>query len=283
MIRINKGPAPDFLQDEKKKWYKETQKAIKHYEVDKKLEAFPFKSYNDSLLKTELFKYFHKCAYCEGKFAATSDGDVEHFRPKGRVAGKNPPTPGYYWLANDWDNLLLSCQHCNQGRVHILEGDFRNAKGKRGKEDQFPLRAPGVWTPVRGPVQDEEAHRLLINPCIDDPEIHFDYDPVKGVLIAKTDQAEKSIEVFALGRKRLVDLRKEMLASLLSQLDLLLMLMEDYNLDPDERNKNKLAFAVGTILNMTSNTAQFAGMNRFFVRRFLAKNQIHLPIPDEEL
>src|SRR5713101_4807105 len=41
--------------------------------------------------------FYDKCAYCESKMTATADWDVDHFRPKGRVA-ECEDHPGYYWL-----------------------------------------------------------------------------------------------------------------------------------------------------------------------------------------
>src|SRR5574341_1145443 len=67
--------------------------------------------------------FFGKCAYCETLIAENHPGDIEHFRPKGRVTdsmgrqlmvqdenGEEYPHPGYYWLAYDWKNLLLACE-----------------------------------------------------------------------------------------------------------------------------------------------------------------------------
>ena len=59
----------------------------------------------------------HKCGFCEAKLDHIAYGDVEHFRPKAgyRQKGNDPlQKPGYYWLAYEWDNLLFSCQICNQ-------------------------------------------------------------------------------------------------------------------------------------------------------------------------
>ena len=93
----------------------ETARAIEHYNNNVE-GTFEFKLYNDTKVKDELKKIFAKCAYCESSYGAVYDGDVEHFRPKGRIKEKDPATPGYYWLANNWDNLFLACQHCNQRR-----------------------------------------------------------------------------------------------------------------------------------------------------------------------
>lgn len=56
-------------------------------------------SYKHESVRRALEKLFHdKCAYCESSTLAGADWDVEHYRPKGRVA-ERPDHPGYYWLA----------------------------------------------------------------------------------------------------------------------------------------------------------------------------------------
>jgi hypothetical protein len=74
--------------------------------------------YAHTSVKRELIAMQHeKCAFCEAKPLHVSDGDVEHFRPKGgvRQADTDPlQQPGYYWLAYDWANLMFSCERCNR-------------------------------------------------------------------------------------------------------------------------------------------------------------------------
>src|SRR5262245_40081226 len=92
-------------------------------DVDERL----YKRYMQFLLK--LFN--GKCAYCETDIESNQPGDVEHFRPKGRVVDEefepiriNHPKwgemdhPGYFWLAYEWDNLFPSCIDCNRYRKH---------------------------------------------------------------------------------------------------------------------------------------------------------------------
>ncbi|MDQ2687964.1 MAG: hypothetical protein M3Y28_08875, partial [Armatimonadota bacterium] len=80
---------------------------------DKGVREFPLDSrlYADPTVKQALMDAQHgKCCYCERVIG--EDGDVEHFRPKAAVcqgAGLPQETPGYYWLAYDWDNFLLAC------------------------------------------------------------------------------------------------------------------------------------------------------------------------------
>ena len=63
------------------------------------------------------------CAYCGCDLPDNDKGDVEHFRPKGKVI-EDATHGGYWWLAYTFANYLMSCAVCN--RVC--------------KRDRFPLR-----------------------------------------------------------------------------------------------------------------------------------------------
>ena len=80
------------------------------------VKKFPFDSeiYRDVKEQLETDQH-EKCCYCEATFNANGYGDVEHFRPKAayKIDGKLK-YPGYYWLVYDWNNLMYSCQICNQ-------------------------------------------------------------------------------------------------------------------------------------------------------------------------
>jgi 5-methylcytosine-specific restriction endonuclease McrA len=91
-------------------------------------------SWKDITVINKLKELYHwKCAYCETK---TEDLIIEHYRPKagidkkdtGRVANK-----GYYWLVNEWTNLLLSCEACNgkaaKGNRYSMMNLQMNTKG----------------------------------------------------------------------------------------------------------------------------------------------------------
>ena len=159
-------------------------------------------------VKAALEKLFHdKCAYCETKITASADWDVEHFRPKGKVAERSGH-PGYYWLTYEWTNLYPSCPHCNQRRKDRPRwGDLRYAEAG-GKGDQFPLDDEGTRTLKPGDDPKREA-RLLLDPCEDQPEDHLRY-MIDGqiVAVAGDRQGDASIEVFHLHRRRLRDRRR---------------------------------------------------------------------------
>lgn len=146
--------------------------------------------------------YLNKCAYCEGHYRLTAkEGDVEHFRPKGRVRdrdkrivtvvveGKKGNHPGYWWLAYEPINLLPSCALCN----------------RTGKGDYFPLE-PGSSYALQ-PGAEAQERPLLVHPGLDDPDEHLRFDPAVGVLAALTPKGEQSIETFLLNREDLLQAR----------------------------------------------------------------------------
>jgi uncharacterized protein (TIGR02646 family) len=143
-----------------------------------------------------------KCAYCEAPAPASASWDVEHYRPKGRVS-ERPDHPGYYWLAYRWDNLLLSCQLCNQRRKDRPTWEQEEPGVTSGKADRFPL-ADEV-TRAMDPSADLDAEaRLLLDPTRDDPEEHLTFD-LTGRALARGASAmgAASIEVYHLNRRRL--------------------------------------------------------------------------------
>lgn len=172
-------------------------------------------------VKKALERLFHdKCAYCESKMTATSDWDVEHFRPKGGVAEREDH-PGYYWLAYTWENLYPSCQHCNQSRKDRPRWADDMDLPAGGKVDRFPLLNESAR--AMGPEDDTERENpLLIDPCRDDPEEYLGYDPT-GQIFALCDNVRgcTTIDVLHLKRRRLRDFRRETIKSVSDVLKLI--------------------------------------------------------------
>jgi hypothetical protein len=115
---------------------------------------------------------FGKCGYCEVNVVAVDrfKGDVEHYRPKGRVDrlvvepdGTVKVRPlfasGYHWLAYSWSNYILTCNPCNSAH----------------KRNFFPLKAGPAAAPREGDEEQEDA--LLLNPFgSKDPAKHLVFD-----------------------------------------------------------------------------------------------------------
>ena len=174
-----------------------------------------FKEYSSDAVRGKLAELFgRKCMFCESLLAGTQSGDVEHYRPKGKVV-VYPKTataaahviPGYFWLGAKWPNLLLSCSDCNRPRT---QDDFDGNARVIGKANFFPLadetkRANETWR-----IRQEEP--LLLNPCIDDPAEHLVFledgrvaaRVIDGVPSAK---GEASIYYLGLARAELLQMR----------------------------------------------------------------------------
>jgi uncharacterized protein (TIGR02646 family) len=218
--------APDCLTAKNSKGRKERENAIKHF--SKSIMKFNFTAYKQSDVKDALIQLFNgKCAYCESKILHLYPGDVEHFRPKSLI--KYPKEdkvteikPGYYWLASDWNNLLLACKNCNSPATHILPDGTHKVMGKW---DYFPLSDSRRH--IKSPssrLANEENYRLLVNPCLDDPEKIFQFDEKFGTIKARSKDdfeilmAEKSIDIYGLDRMYLVHERKKVMLDCFIQL-----------------------------------------------------------------
>jgi hypothetical protein len=146
--------------------------------------AYPFHNYRGLDVKYALRQLAGgNCAYCESKIGAVGAREVEHYRPKGGIAGQ-AQHPGYWWLANRWDNLLPTCRNCNKGlRQHIVRAGMTKAEvleilGKRaaasfGKANQFEILGPRA---VGSACNLDHENPLLIDPCRSDPSQHITWD-----------------------------------------------------------------------------------------------------------
>ncbi len=92
---------------------------IANVDISLKVEFMVMKVWKEQLLKDQ----FDKCCFCESKVAHIDAGDVEHYRPKGesKQTESDPVNKlGYYWLAYEWDNLLIACQRCNRREEKLV-------------------------------------------------------------------------------------------------------------------------------------------------------------------
>jgi hypothetical protein len=155
--------------------------------------------------------FLYKCAYCESPYGATQPVDVEHYRPKGAVLTSSGQllTPGYYWLAATWDNLLPACIDCNRTRE---QKDADGNVASTGKAMHFPLQ--DERRRVRRPGSLAYEAPLLLHPYFDHPERHLELG-LEGVLRptgvdgdpAGDARGRATIAVAGLNRERLVHAR----------------------------------------------------------------------------
>lgn len=166
-----------------------------------------------SELKVELRDLSNgKCWYTEAKQLGT-DVDVDHYRPKGRVAelvAADPAHPGYWWLAYEPENYRYSCIVANRRRHDIDTGRTG------GKADHFPIQHEADR--AYASTADYGAEKpLLIDPCKPyEPELitfkddgeampRFPADPAY-----KHVKAAKSIELYSINHSDFVSARLDL-------------------------------------------------------------------------
>ncbi|QZT36883.1 hypothetical protein K5X82_16850 [Halosquirtibacter xylanolyticus] len=214
----------DFRQPPKKLdtqgCYKQIEKAVKqkdggkytnsYYRCDGVLDAL--RAYSICKRSFDPNKDQPKCYYCESTGEQGAALQVEHYRPKAKVIDDNSPSEdGYYWLGNEWSNLLLACSKCND----------RSAKGNK-----FPILGARVMDhdPIRttssGKFEYDRSdclinsqmlsaeQPLLLNPEIDSIIGRFSFGK-DGQIYGHDDRAKETIKICNLNRKPLVVARKK--------------------------------------------------------------------------
>lgn len=194
MIRVVKPPkAPGVLGDKGKAKRRELLAA---YNRGVRTFVFESKIYAHKAVKEALIKAQHdKCFLCESKITHISHGDVEHFRPKAgyrQGASDKLNQPGYYWLAYEWGNLLLSCQLCNQ----VF------------KKNLFPLADPKTRATSHKKPLGREAP-LFIDPSVDDPEQFISFRKEVPFPIQGNPRGKATITNLGLARPKLNERRLE--------------------------------------------------------------------------
>lgn len=119
-----------------------------------------------------------KCWYSEAKVMA-DDGEVEHFRPKGRVWQSQPAHGGYLWRAFDWRNFRLAHRSVNTRRT-----DY-STEQKAGKGCYFPLRDEHLR--ARAADAEEREEPVLLDPTV----------PQDCVLLCFDDNSGKPIPFYS--------------------------------------------------------------------------------------
>lgn len=227
-------PAPDSLTTVGGAGDLERQGAAAHYGSGH-TQAFKFKAYKGKDVVEALRDLFYKkCAYCEGRFGAFGPVDIEHYRPKGGVK-EDVTHGGYWWLAANWDNLLPACVDCNRERYqHVANAGMTQrdldavTEILAGKKNAFPIAGS---TRAGCQHDDHDAEDpLLIDPTRRDPEAHLDWSEVSdraaqqlSVAVARENHGqrdpygEKSIAIYGLNRRGLVEERTAVMLALRTQ------------------------------------------------------------------
>lgn len=146
--------------------------------------------YGNSAIKNKLREsQYGKCAFCESNVYSISHGDIEHFRPKkfwiqNDIIGKEGP--GYYWLAYEFNNLLFSCQICNQ----------------REKKNYFPIIRPEYRARNHHQASNIKKEKpFFVNPIEENPKFLIEFNGAEAKGVDKRHRGKKTINALGLNRK----------------------------------------------------------------------------------
>jgi uncharacterized protein (TIGR02646 family) len=272
MIHVKKIPDKlDFVTADgfKTKLKKEYEKAKEHFTTGQK-ETFKFDCYKHPEIKEKLKTIFNgKCAYCDSNITHITAGDIEHFRPKS----------AYWWLACDWDNLLFACEKCNRTGKNDAFPLLNNVLSKCKYDDNIAL------------AEEDKKERLLLNPCMENPEEFFDYDEKTGVVNPKTSypknskkrqMADTSIGVYQLQRRELVQEREKLLILLFAQIDYTKKVIETYNRMSNFTPSVKVQFEqrmkeeIKKLIEFNRPDRPYLGIVRQVLRKFFLENGLQL-------
>lgn len=206
---------------------RERARARTHFTTGK-TESFNFSAYKGDDVVTTLKSAFNgKCDYCESKILHVAPPDIEHFRPKGEVT-EDDTHPGYWWLASDWENLLLSCRDCNASRYHtVLEdrgGTLASTVQLAGKHCSFPVN--GVYRAMSDVDDYLDEDPLLIDPTTKNPDNHLTWSLEHNSALAAPRSLDNVVDVYgdtsvkgyALNRNELVQARLDHANALLKDI-----------------------------------------------------------------
>lgn len=219
------------------------------------------KIYGSAAVKQSLLVAQHgKCAYCENRIDSEYGG-VEHYRPKGAVQqskASGVELPGYFWLAYQWDNLLVVCSRCN---TH--------------KGEAFPLAQPKARA-VGGASHADEMP-LLLDPTMDEPERHIRFDAERALAVDLGRRGSATIETLGLNRRELLDGRRECYQPLSGFLDLLAAARSGAEIPSQHLSTISLLIA-----KATQATGRYSAMVRGLVRSRVG-SAVPVPCTAEEL
>ncbi|MGB3262311.1 hypothetical protein [Paenisporosarcina sp.] len=239
----------------------ERNKIIQYYESGSGIKV-KFRLYSEDEVKEALRNLFNnKCAYCESMVSVASYPHIEHWRPKGGVTGQTGHN-GYYWLASEWENLLLACAICN---------------GQSFKGNHFPLAAGYSYATKSTDDYRTLEKALLVNPCETDPTIHITFNSL-GFIKGLTDEGNQSVLYYGLDRDLLTIERKKEADVVVRELRQILTLIAEVLRDHSRQsiNKKKIKEIVSFLRKRVEPEYQYAGMSRKLIKNFQTTHKRNL-------
>jgi uncharacterized protein (TIGR02646 family) len=211
-----------------------------------------------------LSPFWRKCAYCEENIES-QNGDIDHFRPKGRISNDNyEPIQGhrgYYWLTYDWTNLLPSCIKCNQKR----KWEKKQGTVYIGKKDRFPLE--DERNRVYAHFEDISRELpLLINPLFEDPEEHLGVQLKTGLMVWNSRRGEKSVEIFGL------NLRENLVEGRLGAIDRIDSLFKRYTTYVRDEDDDQIRRVICEILKFAWGQKEFSLAAKSYLKQAFGPN-----------
>jgi uncharacterized protein (TIGR02646 family) len=107
MMKLNRTPAPDFLNEHWEEWGKV-------WELQKKDgKTFQWRTYQGETVSEHIRRALNEfskqhCAFCDAyRLGASSLATIEHFRPKSK----------FPLLVYQWENLFLCCNACQTAKL----------------------------------------------------------------------------------------------------------------------------------------------------------------------
>jgi len=218
MIYLKRGAAPDSLKLSEQSGQRAKRELDDARQYFQETDTGPPSNHFSAYAKFDVRNAIHdqflgKCIYCEKRVERTSELNIEHYRPKGKI-DDCPDHPGYWWLAMRWDNLLPSCRLCNSATYRpIIEPNMsvedikvvlvdRSRWSLRGKQNFFPTE-DGFWARNESSNLSDETP-LLIDPSEIDPEPLFEWRALGSYILAlpkdNNRQARTTIETLGLNR-----------------------------------------------------------------------------------
>jgi uncharacterized protein (TIGR02646 family) len=218
------------------------------YDAGKRTFTFDDGIYGHATVKAALITAQHKkCCFCESKIG--EDGDVEHFRPKAgcRQTTKGPLLrPGYYWLAYDWDNLLLSCSACNQRHKRNLFPLTNPDQRARSHTDDVGLEAP-----------------LFLHPARHNPEEYISFRKEIPFAIDGNASGKATIKALGLDREILNEVRRDRLDVLITMRK---VIEQEANLSTNAKGKQLIEEAKQFLAKAVTDSGEYAAMARAAAR-----------------
>jgi len=272
MIHVKRSiPAPDILLKKDNNGLTPADKIARHFRLNPQI-SYVFSVYNAGEVKAALRIMFgDKCGFCEGKYAAFHAMVVEHFRPKSAVRDHvgTLTKPGYHWLAVEWTNLLACCFDCNSWRNHI---DESGNTIKSGKENYFPLADYSKRARAVGEEHNEQP--LLLDPTVDDPELHLEFDNNGIVSARQTDVGmasaigAESIQVLGLYRHDLTRSRRAHAVRVLGAVETLRRTVKRVKQYPsDDSFKVEAKAQLDELMSFLHPSAEYSAMVRDILQR----------------